>query len=112
MDASGGTLVIRPSKINPPMNATIIRNVIRIGFRLKGNDDWQYSEILSSENNRWRSATIDFPEGILSQFRIEGVACSGSVLAIDNVIIEQELFNSDTEINPLYVDGKSEREYV
>jgi len=75
-------------------------NIVNIGYRTNDNSDWQYAEILSSENNRWNLAYIDLPSHVDTHFKIVGTVYGGSVLAIDNVEVEQEVDKQETEIRP------------
>lgn len=65
-------------------------NILKIGYRMIGNSNWQFAEIISTENNIWRQAHINLPSDIQMQFRIEGFSFAGSILAIDNIEVEQE----------------------
>lgn len=65
-------------------------NVVKVGYRTTDNPDWQYTEILSAENNRWRQTFVDLPDNVDVEFKIVGTAFGGSILAIDNIEIEQE----------------------
>ena len=76
-------------------------NAIKIGYRLNDNPDWQYAEIQSKENNRWRTSVIDLPPDTDYQFRIIGCAFAGSIVAIDNLEIEQECGVDDTKIQEI-----------
>ena len=73
-------------------------NIIKIGYRSTDNPDWQYAEIQSKENNRWRISYIELPLDIDSVFRIIGIANGGSILAIDNLELEQEITTDDTKV--------------
>lgn len=76
-------------------------NSIHIGYRTKDSDEWQHHEIQSSENNRWRQFIIELPNNILPQIEVEGTAYSGSILAIDNLEVEQEIVNQEVAIGQL-----------
>lgn len=88
-EADGGLLriILYVNTLNPKKDSP---NVIQIGYRTKDNDAWHHSEIISSDNNRWRLFIVNLPENVLPQIQVEGTVYSGSVLAIDNIEIEQE----------------------
>ena len=64
---------------------------IQIGYRISDDEEWQYEEIISSENNQWRQYVIQLPENVLPQIQVIGTAYAGSVLAIDNLEVEEEM---------------------
>lgn len=66
-------------------------NIVSVGYRIADNPDWNYTEIAATENNRWRQTIIDLPDRVDGSFRIIGKAFSGSILAIDNIEVEQEI---------------------
>ena len=74
-------------------------NVILVGYRTADDPDWHYTEVASKENNRWRRTFVDLPEGVDGTFRIVGKAFAGSILAIDNIEVEQEIKNEENAIN-------------
>lgn len=73
-------------------------NIIKVGFRTKDIDEWQHSEIVSSENNRWRQSVVELPGNILPQIQVEGTAFAGSVLAIDNIEVEEIVERNESGI--------------
>ena len=82
-------------------------NFIKIGYRTKDNDEWQYSEIISSGNNRWQQSVVELPNNVLPQIQIEGTAFTGSVLAIDNLEVEQIVEKNEMGIHDtrLFANG-------
>ena len=74
-------------------------NVIKIGFRIKNNPNWQYVELLSSDNNRWRQSFVELPNDADSLFKIVGTVYGGSVLAIDNLEVEQTIDTEQTGVS-------------
>lgn len=68
-------------------------NVIKVGCRTHDAPDWKYVEITSSDNNKWRQTVIDISAKTQTEFRIEGIAYAGSILAMDNIEVEQEVIN-------------------
>ena len=64
-------------------------NIIQVGYRTKDNEEWQYSEFLSAENNIWHQFILELPNNILPELQILGTAFAGSVLAIDNIEVEE-----------------------
>lgn len=75
-------------------------NIIRIAYGTEGSNELQYVEFQSSENNSWKQFVLELPNGILPQILCEGIAFSGSILAIDNLEVEQIKKNAETEIRP------------
>lgn len=73
-------------------------NIIKVSYRTKDNDEWQYSEIVSSENNRWRQSVVELPSNVLPQIQVEGTAFAGSVLAIDNLEVEEIVEKNESGI--------------
>ena len=73
------------------------RNTLRIGFMDNHDDNWHYAEISSTVNNTWNPFTILIPGSFSSIIRIEGMALPGTILAIDDIIIEQNL-NSESNL--------------
>lgn len=73
-------------------------NTIKVGYRTKDNNEWQYSEIQSSENNHWRQFAIELPNNLVPEIEVVGTAYSGSILAIDNLEVEQIIEKNDTRI--------------
>ena len=76
-------------------------NSIQIGYQTKDNEEWHYSVIQSSENNQWRQFIIELPNNILTQIEVEGTAYLGSILAIDNLEVEQIIEKNATRIYDL-----------
>ncbi|MBR0274008.1 MAG: M6 family metalloprotease domain-containing protein [Bacteroidaceae bacterium] len=68
-------------------------NNIQVAYRTTDNTDWQYVELASSNNQRWHQSYIDLPQNLDSKYRIIGTVRAGSVMAIDNLEIEQEIPN-------------------
>ena len=64
-------------------------NTVTVGFRIDDNPHWQYSKPLTTANNRWRQFIVELPENITGEFIIAGSAYGGSILAIDDLQVEQ-----------------------
>ena len=96
-EAGEGVLILKlyVNTLNPQTDNP---NTIRVSYRTKDNDEWQHSDILSSENNLWRQSIVELPNNLLPEIIIEGIAYSGSVLAIDNLEVEQIVGNGETAI--------------
>lgn len=86
----------KPNSENP--------NIIRVGYRTKDYDGWHYSEIISSDNNIWKKFIVELPDNILPEIKIEGTAFAESVLAIDNLEVE-EIYNNNSGIKNKYVEA-------
>ena len=76
------------------------RNTLKIGYNNSSINNWNYTEIESSDNQLWKQVIIDVPVANVIDFRIEGKASIGCILAIDNLSIEQEIKNEETGIRP------------
>ena len=74
-------------------------NVIKVNYRENNTSNWHSTEIKSSENNRWRQFYIELPSNIDTGFRIVGTAYAGSIVAIDNIEIEQETLDDISTIS-------------
>ena len=79
-------------------------NIIQVGYRTKDYNEWQYSEFISAENNCWRQFTIELPDNILPEIQIVGTAFAGSVLAIDNLEVEEIIDNNVSWIKEIQGD--------
>ena len=82
-------------------------NIIQVGYRTKDNDEWQYSEILSAGNNLWHQFIVELPDNILPEIQIEGTAFTGSVLAIDNLEVEELIDKNEAGIHEARLDANS-----
>ena len=76
-------------------------NIITIYYRETDDPDWLSTEISVSENNKWKQTIVELPVNASSQFRIEGIAHAGSIVAIDNISIEEEIGKEDTQYRNL-----------
>lgn len=74
-------------------------NLVRIGYSTDENGSLEFTEITSSQSNHWVQTVIEIPNNIYPQIVIEGIAYSGSVLAIDNIEIEQIVKSDETSIS-------------
>lgn len=80
-------------------------NIIRVGYRTDYNPDWKYTEIQSSENNHWIQSFVDLPDNVVPHFKIIGFVYGGSVLAIDNIEVEQEIVQDISDVNVIKYNG-------
>ena len=105
-ETNGGSLRLKlyVNTLNPQTDSP---NIIQVGYRTKDSDEWQYSEIVSSENNRWRQSVVELPNNVSPQIQVEGTAYAGSVLAIDNLEVEEivEKNGSGIDETRLEADG-------
>ena len=82
-------------------------NTIKVGYRIADDPDWQYTIIQSTENNRWMQSYIELPDNTDSIFKIIGIALKGSIVAIDNIEIEQVIEKSETGIHNAWLNTYS-----
>lgn len=80
-------------------------NIIQVGYRTKDNEEWQYSEFLSAENNIWHQFILELPNNILPELQILGTAFAGSVLAIDNIEVEEIIDKNDAGMQETRLDA-------
>ena len=73
-------------------------NYVSIGWQTKDSPDWQYQEVRSALNNHWWLSFVDLPANASPHFRIIGVAYAGSILAIDNLKVEQEVADEEETV--------------
>lgn len=73
-------------------------NYADISYHTTDNPDWQHVIIYSSDNNRWRTSYIDLPSNADPHITVTGNVYAGSVLAIDNIEVEQEILDEETSI--------------
>ena len=64
-------------------------NTVIVGYRTQNETDWYLCEPLAAENNRWRQFFVDLPIDTDGTFMLIGHAYGGSVLAIDDIELEQ-----------------------
>lgn len=76
-------------------------NIVRIGYQTQPDGEWIYVESSHAANNRWNETLIDMPAQICTQIRVEGVANAGSVLAIDDIKMEQIQTEESTMLQPI-----------
>lgn len=74
-------------------------NIIRVAYQTKDDDEWQYSEIITTGNNFWRQYVLELPDNVQPQIQIKGTAFAGSVLAIDNIEIDEIVDEDDSGIH-------------
>lgn len=66
-------------------------NTLKIGYKTADGDDWIFTNVESTQNQQWKQFFVDIPFHSPLQFRVEGVAKIGSILAIDDLEVEQEV---------------------
>ena len=103
-EANGGSLRLKlyVNTLNPQADSP---NIIKVSYRTKDNDEWQYSEIVSSENNRWQQSIVELPSNVLPQIQVEGTAFAGSVLAIDDLEVEEIVEKNESGIHETRLDA-------
>ena len=80
-------------------------NIIQVAYRTKDNDEWQYSEIISAEDNYWRRFVVNLPNNVLPEIHVKGTAFAGSVLAIDNIEVEEIIEKNESWIHETRFDA-------
>lgn len=93
---------------NSILNNSDVANIIKVSYKTGINNTWEYTEFYSSENNHWQQFSFLTPEDIISPIIIEGVANSGTVLAIDNIEIFKVTENEQTNISRLPINDIDE----
>lgn len=87
-------------------------NLIKAGYYTPDNNEWNFIEIKSAENSKWKTKVIDIPAyDTQISFRIEGTTYAGSILAIDNIEIEQEEANEILNINKDFMSETKKQEF-
>jgi len=81
-------------------------NTLKICYRVADSPVWQSAEIKSLENGKWRQAVVDLPVSVQMHFKIEGCAYAGSILAIDNIEVEQEIINGEQGVKGIFYENK------
>ena len=71
-------------------------NLVRIGYKL--NNEWLFTNVESTSNQEWKQFFVDVPVHFPLQFRIEGKASIGSILAIDDLEVEQESITDNVSL--------------
>lgn len=90
------------NSLNPQADSP---NIIRISYQTKDTDEWQHAEIISAENNIWRQSVVQLPRNILPEIQVEGTAFYGSVLAIDNLEVEEIADNNVSGIENTHTEA-------
>lgn len=81
-------------------------NSLKVGYQEENSEQWIYTEFKSSVLQRWQQFSIYVPATSLIRFRIEGTATIGSIIAIDDIYVEQEVVDAGTNIIPPRNDFK------
>lgn len=88
------------------------KNLIKIGYRHAEQDEWTFESFESTVNQIWQEVQVSIPIADPLNFRIEGTAFIGSILAIDNIEVMQEIPNNETSLrNTLHLSKESTREF-
>lgn len=75
-----------------------LKNTLKVGYQRADSDEWTFTEFESSVLQRWQQFSINVPPNCATKFRIEGIATIGSIIAIDDIEVEQEVVNKETSI--------------
>lgn len=95
-------LKLYANTLNPQADSS---NIIQVGYRTKDNDEWQYSELIPAENNIWRRFVVELPDNVLPEIQVKGTAFPGSVLAIDNLEIEEIIEKNESVVQEARSDA-------
>lgn len=78
-------------------------NTLKIGYKsLSSNDEeWHFTEVISNKNQIWNQFFVDVTTSDTLFFRIEGIANIGSILALDEIEVEQEADSTDTQVSSI-----------
>jgi len=68
-------------------------NCLMLGY-MSAQGEWIWHEVRSSSNLIWNSFTIEIPNTAIMKFRIEGIANPGTILAIDDISVNQRIRTS------------------
>ena len=74
-------------------------NKLKIGYKKPETNDWFCIEVESAVIQRWQQFIMDIPSINTLEFRIEGVATIGSILALDDIEVLQEVVTDNTNIS-------------
>lgn len=88
-------LTFYATSFNPHAEAA---NIIKVSYQTEGNSNWQSKEILVSNDN-WSQVYVELPANAIPIVKIEGIAFSGSILAIDDIKVEQEIVTDEMSIS-------------
>lgn len=76
-------------------------NVIKVSYRTTDDTEWQSTEIQSIENNRWQQYVIGLPDNVSEEIQVTGTVYWGSILAIDNLEVEQIVEKEESTIREI-----------
>ncbi|MCH5174821.1 MAG: M6 family metalloprotease domain-containing protein [Prevotellaceae bacterium] len=89
------------------------QNTIRLKYYDMNAKEWREKDFTSSKNSTWELFSINLPTSVMPNFIIEGTVSAGSVLAIDNITVEQEIIQNDvTNLNTIKGSDQSEICYI
>ena len=73
-------------------------NIVKVGYLIDGETDWQYKEIKSSDNSKWILSYVDIPMGARIKVKMDCTTFKGSILSLDNIEVEQEVISDVMKI--------------
>lgn len=76
-----------------------LANLIKIGWRSKDREDWEYYDYEVPVNDVWTPFVLRIAPSSELQFAIEGTAQAGCVLALDNLRVDQQIVTGVREQN-------------
>ncbi len=74
-------------------------NLLRVGWCPTGNGEWEFYDYEVPVNDVWTPFVLKIPPSTMLDFSIEGTALGGSVLALDNIKVEQIITTSNKGID-------------
>lgn len=84
------SLILSGFFISKGLNRGLI-NHLKIGWRPPNSDKWNYYDYEVPVNDVWTPFLLRIAPSLELEFSIEGIAQGGSVLALDNLKIEQQI---------------------
>lgn len=83
-------------------------NSLKIGWHFKGSNNWEYYDYDVPVNDIWTPFSLRFPSSSDLEISLEGTAQGGSVLAMDNIKLEQRLSTgiSIVQLKGAIMDGE------
>ena len=94
---------------------TSYQDYLRVYYRSSVNEDWELLEYFAEEENEWTQVILDLPEPSSTySIAFEGEANWGYGVCIDNIVVEDCVFNIlvwDNDNNSYYIDPNTGQNY-